>query len=179
MARCSFFHYQATKLSVLFGVILCLVITISDAVAYKFGDFPGKGNKQIWLRANSRLNAGLHLSRDGKFDAAMPKILDAMRLYPDDPSYSYSLAICFERRNKPGDMEMAERLYRESIKLNSQQWETWNGLATPLIELHKYGEAKNALLTCLRLGPPVDEVKKIKSDIQQIDKKLSSMKITR
>lgn len=159
----------------LIAAALCLVMTVTVAMAYKFGDFPGKGSRDRWLRANDQLNVGLHLARAGKYNKAIPSIQSAINIYPHDASYFFNLAVCYENRDKPGDMERAERLYRESIKLAPGVWETWNGLATPLASLHKYGEARSAKLKALQCGPPVADANDIKLDVEAINTKLRSI----
>jgi len=154
--------------------IVCLVITSSAVCAFKFGDFPGKGSKQVWLQANNHLNEGIDLGHKEAFDQAINELKAAIRMYPDDAKYYYNLAGCYEGRDKPGDMIRAEQTYRQSIRLAPSIWETWNALATPLYVLGKYSESKAAKLEALRLNPPAEDVPGIKSDIEKISSKIRS-----
>lgn len=47
--------------------MLCLVMFVNVANAYKPGDFPGIGSKSTWLRANNVFDQGVDFLSAGNF----------------------------------------------------------------------------------------------------------------
>lgn len=155
-------------------VVMCLVIT--PAVAYKTGEFPGIGNRQSWTRSNSIFLAGTKEAESAKYDAAIPKLQEAIAIYNLDPRYFYNLGLCFDERNKNGDMSRAEAAYRRAVQLNPENWKYWSGLAGPLYRQNKFAEAKAALRQSLSKGAPEKAIPILKESLQQIEREERSSK---
>lgn len=152
--------------SALLLATLCLVIMSTAVHAYKFGDFPEKGNREVWIKSNNKLNAALALGRSDHYDEAISKLQDIIASYPYDAGYSFNLGVCYEARNKPGDLKRAEQCYKQSTVLAPSYWETWNGLARAQYQLREYDDARASFARSLQAGPPADLAPDIKKSLE-------------
>lgn len=160
----------------LLTLLMCLIISGLPASSYKSGEFPGLGTRQAWQKSNSSFLDGTRFGEAGKFDQAIEKLQGAIAVYEFDPRYFYNLGMCFEGRDKAGDMSRAEIAYRRATQLNPDNWKYWNGLANPLFRQRKYSEAKSALLEALDKGAPSDAVPVIKESLKDIEQAARSVK---
>ncbi len=148
---------------------MCLIIFALPSHSYKSGEFPGLGTRQAWQKSNSSFLEGTRFGEAGKFDQAIDKLQTAISIYEFDPRYFYNLGMCFEGRDKTGDMSRAESAYRRATQINPNNWKYWNGLANPLFRQHKYSEAKSALLQAIAKGAPSDAIPVIKIGLKEIE----------
>ncbi|MBX9877553.1 MAG: tetratricopeptide repeat protein [Candidatus Obscuribacterales bacterium] len=166
MARRPFFQLHSAKL--ILGLVLCLVISL-DGYAYKNGEFPGIGSRRTWSQANVSYDLGNKYADQQKYDLAIRKYDEALSLYSHDPRYFFNVGLCLVKRDKSGDIQRAASAFRSATQLDPANWKYWNGLATPLFQLGKYGDARAALLKSLSAGAPQDVVPLIKVSLKEID----------
>lgn len=162
---------RAQRLCFFLLVIGCLIIHSLPALSYKQGEFPGRGNRQTWREANALLNAGIDLDDAGNVEMAIARFKLAITKYPFDPDFYLALGQSYEKRNRAGDMQLAVNSYKQATNIEPGIWQYWNALANPLFRLHKYSEAKDALVEALRLNPPANAVTEIRNSIKQIETK--------
>lgn len=99
--------------------------------------------------------------RLGHLEEALPQVESAVRRQPESNSFA-TLAFC---QFLLGDVEAAERNFREAVRLAPKNFDSWNGLAATLRAQHRDREADEALdraiditRTILKLDPQEPEV---------------------
>ena len=161
--RCSQYLLQ------LAGLVLSLCLVIGQA-AYSDSNraFPGKGSFQAWQKANVFFNEANALGKSGKYEAEMAKLQKAISIYPFDSAYYHNLGVSHRDRDKKGDLQLAEKAYRQAISLEPSAWEYWFNLGGVLYSQDKNEESIKALRKALSLNPPPDKVEVLKRNINRV-----------
>lgn len=120
-------------------MLLCL---LSFATIFVFGCSSTDKKASDKQRAAYHLQNGSgHLSK-GYYPEALGEFLSAVELDPGNPLAQNQLGLAYFMRGK---VELAEKHFREALKLNPKFTEARNNLGRILIEQKKYSEAVNEL----------------------------------
>ncbi|HEY9784672.1 MAG TPA: tetratricopeptide repeat protein [Candidatus Obscuribacterales bacterium] len=151
-------------------VTLAALLTIGAAYA-QGSAFPGTGNKEDWLKANGYFNVGTQLFQAKKFKEAVPKYEEAIKIYPHDFHYHYSLGMA---QKKSGNLNAAIDAFKAAIEINGKDWKTWKAMSNSLYQLGRYSEARDSFAKTLECKPPANEVTEIQKLIANIDAQKSA-----
>jgi tetratricopeptide (TPR) repeat protein len=170
-------HSRASRklgLGRLLGCLLTIaVLLLLQGVICPSGyadNFPGKGSRQAWLRANRLYNEGTELNEQGKYHQAVSKLKEAIALYPYEPSYHHNLGYACEKK---GDLGLAEFSYRAALKLNPTRWQSWDALKNVLYKQGRFKDSKDACLSALKCNPPEDAKQVLRSALGKLSNKLN------
>ncbi len=93
---------------------------------------------------------GANAFNNGKYQDALNHWDNLIKKYPNDASAYYNSAITYARL---GDMESAEKRYKEAIKYNPNMAEALDGLSSTLIGQGKVQEALPYIEQSLKINP--------------------------
>lgn len=138
--------------------------------------FPGKGSRATWNKASNIYNQGYALSKQGNSNAAIQKYKEAIAIYPFADTFFFNLGFEYEARKAPGDLAKAEAAYREAAKLDPKDWRNWNALADYFGSQKRFRECRDAGVKALSCNPPPEKAARMKSDIEGLNKYLTTLK---
>ena len=99
--------------------------------------------------ARAHNNVGIVLMNQGKYDEALVKYREAVRLKPDysHPYHNIGHMLAVVKRYKE-----AVPFYEKAQKLNPYEWKTYQDLGQVYFLLGRYSEAKPQLTKAIQLG---------------------------
>ncbi|KAA3617219.1 MAG: tetratricopeptide repeat protein [Calditrichaeota bacterium] len=100
--------------------------------------------------AGQAYNSGMDLSRQKKFDKAIPKFLEAIKEDSNFPKANYMLAYAYQKTTKYSE---AENAYKNAIKLDSKFEKAYISLAKLQSKIDKTSEAINTYKAVLAFNP--------------------------
>lgn len=161
--------------AVIFGLMFCLTLQAWLPVwAHKFGEFPGKGSKETWKRANYYAMEGQRARKEKNNDQSIILYDKAIQIYPHDGDYFLGRGLAFESRRKQGDLQKAEKDFRKSADLSPEQWETWECIGQVLYELGRKSECEPMFLKAIACNPPNKSKARIEKNIDTVRKEVAN-----
>jgi Tfp pilus assembly protein PilF len=153
-------------------VLVAMLIVQANVwvLAHDANGFPGKGSYQAWVKAIPIYNEGNKFRRAKQYPQAIAKYKAAIAIYPQYAGAYHGLALVLE---SSGDPTSAELAYKRAIDLDTSNWMPLNDYAGLLYNKGQYLESKQVALKALKLNPPPEWVRDIKSGIADDDKKLN------
>lgn len=155
---------------IVFAVLLQLVLVFG--LPANSQEFPGKGDRNVWLKANELYNEGIALKKSGDYKAALDKYSGAVKMYPYDPDFYNNMG---NVQRKLHDYASAEKSYRHAIELKPSMWNPWNGLGNLYSDQKRNRESLAAFKKALSLNPPADFVADIGKDVQRLEAELGKV----
>lgn len=155
----------------LFGILLAIALVFLQGAfcaPAEADEFPGKGSRDAWRRANDLYNEANALSSNKNHDQAISKYQSAIALYPFENSYFQNLGQAYERK---GELRLAETAFRRAIALDSKYWAPWNGLKNVLYKMGRYSESKSACEKALECNPPPSYRESILRAIDELNRR--------
>ncbi len=162
------------KSGLLIAAILASFLSANAGWALDGKVFPGKGDKQTWIRGCKFLDQGVELSKTNQ-EAALAKFQKAIEIYPYADCFYRNLGVSYENQKQP-QLGKAEAAYKKAIGFDEKDWRNWSGLASALGKQERYRECRNAGAKALQCNPPQDRAAKIRADIAGIDSYLAKNK---
>jgi Flp pilus assembly protein TadD len=123
-----------------------------DEVNPPASKFPGVGSFDNWKASLPLFQQGQEAMKQHQWDQAIAAFKASLDQYPYQWRAHFLLGRATER--KGGRMEDAEAAYRESIKLEQNNWRPWKALANVLYVEKRYGQAREALTDAMELHAP-------------------------
>ncbi len=160
----------------LLGAIIIGGFWSAPSFAYESGKFPGKGNKQAWIRAGVSFNQGNALIDKKNWSSAIKKYQEAIAIYPCSDGYFLGLGLAYEKRATPGDLAKAEAAYRKAAELCPSDWRNWNALANNMASQERYKECRDASVKAMSCNPPADKAVGINKTIKSLNNYLVTQK---
>ena len=155
-------------------LLAVLFVTFNQyCLAFKVGDFPGKGSIQAWHQAAEVFHDGRVLQDNAKYNEAIAKFQTAIKIYPYEAGYWNNMGNCYQEQKQ---YKLAESAHRRATVLNPDDWMVWNGLARTFNFEDKMPECKAAFIKALSCQPPSKDETNIQASVSIIDKDLSSQK---
>jgi tetratricopeptide (TPR) repeat protein len=155
--------------AVIFGLMFCLTLQAwLPAWAHKFGEFPGKGSKETWKRANYYAIEGQRARKDKECGRAIELLGQAIKIYGLDGVYFFERGLSFEARNKPGDLILAEKDFKRAAQLSPDEWQVWECLGHALYEQGRKSECEPFFRRALSCNPPERSKTRIEKNIQTL-----------
>ncbi len=114
--------------------------------------------------------ANRYLSQ-GRFEDAEKDLLQAIRLFPDEPDFHTNLGVTYRKLDRYAD---AEREFKIAIAYNRDDWMNWSNLANAYLKQNMLEKTIATFEETLKHSPPAKEVAAIKQDITDIKKVLAS-----
>ena len=99
---------------------------------------------------NAAMDQGVELIREGHFDQALPRLEEAHRLSPRNPTIENLLGIA---ETKLGHIDAADNHYRAAIALDPSQAAPHRNLGFNLLTAKKFDAAAPELRAASRLDP--------------------------
>lgn len=162
--------------AVLFGLILTLILQARlPAWAHKFGEFPGKGEKIEWGKANYYYNRARALRLEGKFDQSIPLYSKAILIYSSDGTYFFGRGLAYESRRARNDLQKAESDYRKTVELCPDEWQAWECIGHVLYEQGRKSECEPMFLRAIRCNPPIKSRERIEKNILEVRKEIEKI----
>lgn len=149
---------------------LALLVSLFCLAADAQSQFPGPGNSADWADALPYYNLANKYVDKERFDEAVEKYQQAIDRYPFDPDFYINLGFAYRQLE---DYSLAEKSFRQALKLNSKDWLTWSNLGNALLKQHKLPETIGAFQSALKCSPPAKEKALILRDIEDIKKVLA------
>jgi tetratricopeptide (TPR) repeat protein len=149
---------------------LAVAISLLCLAAVAQGQFPGPGNSADWADALPYYNLANRYVEKERFDEAVEKYQQAIDRYPFDPDFYINLGFAYRKLE---DYALAEKSFRQALKLNSKDWLTWSNLGNALLKQHKLPETISAFQSALKCAPPARDKALILRDIEDIKKVLA------
>lgn len=161
---------MASKLNLgLLVMVLFLLGTCAGAA-----DFPGKGERALWTKANDIYNTGLELDKKQSIDLAIAKFREAIHIYPYDGDYYNCLGVDLK---KVGNYQEAEVAYKKAISLNGDNWRYWNNLVNVLFVEKRYEQSRAACSKALMLNPPKLYAERLREKLRFLDERVKSSRV--
>lgn len=137
------------RLSWLAGVGLCSALLIGCVSESTIVDSKRQGerqtdNKQI---ARTRLSLGLNYLQRGETSQARFNLEKARELAPDLPEVSNALAYYYQQ---VGEFDQAEDAYRDALRKDNDNADTYNNFGAFLCQINKFEEAEALLLAAVK-----------------------------
>ncbi len=129
--------------------------------------FPGEGSIDAWKESVPEFRAGMDKMKAQRWDEAIAHFKASLALYQFQPRAHLEIGRAIEA--KGGLVKDAEESYRNCVRLNSQSWAGWKGLANVLIEQKRYLEAREAVSNGLSLNPPARARQQMDRMVQMIN----------
>lgn len=160
-------------------VIMLQSVIAVPVCAYELGEFPGKGNYQVWRSAGQIYNSAIDLGEARKYDQSISNFLKAISMYPFDARYHLSLAASYDGRGKPGDLKKAEVSLKRGLSLYPKDWRSWAYLAELIYAINpdRAEESISSSKKALALNPPVEAIPQIKKDLVKFEQALNAKEI--
>ena len=127
-----------------------------------------KPNRSAALPYYNRANRYL---AQGRFADAERDLLEAIRLYPDEPDFHTNLGVAYRKLDRYVD---AEKEFKIAIAYNRDDWQNWSNLANAYLKQNMLEKTIATFEETLKHKPPETEVEAIKKDIADIKKVLAS-----
>lgn len=102
---------------------------------------------------NARYNMGYALTMLGKFDAAIPYLLEAIKIEPESAEAQNLLASCLYMQKNYNEALMH---YSEALRIKPDFADAYNNIGMLLADLGKYEEARSHYLAALKIDPSAD-----------------------
>jgi Flp pilus assembly protein TadD len=143
---------------------LALLLSLSTTPGFSAGDFepdevnppaskfPGVGSYDNWKASLPLFQQGQQAMKQHQWDQAIAAFKASLDQYPYQWHAHFLIGRAIER--KGGRKEDAEAAYRQSIKLEQNNWRPWKALANVLYVEKRYGQAREALTDAMELRPP-------------------------
>lgn len=128
-------------------------------------EFPGVGSIEAWRGSRVDWRAGMESMKAHKWDDAVLHFKASLAMYSYQPKAWIEIGRANEERD--GNVEEAEKAYREAIKIDTNSWQAWKRLANVLLMQKKYTEARQAAASAVQLNPPPEARKQLDQIIQQ------------
>lgn len=132
------------------------------------GSTGGGGGRSAALPHYNRANR--YLSQ-GRFEDAERDLLEAIRLYPDEPDFHTNLGVTYRKLNRYAD---AEKEFKIAIAYNRDDWENWSNLANAYLKQDMLEKTVATFEETLKHHPPATEQAAIRQDIIDIKKVLAN-----
>lgn len=156
------------------GLMLCLTVQAwLPAWAHKFGEFPGKGDKTTWMKANYYKAEAKKLREAGSFDKAIPLYSKAIAMYSEDASYFFGRGLSFEARRKTGDLSAAEKDFLKASELAPEEWQVWECIGHVFYEQGRKKECIPMFLKAIGCNPPATSKERIEKNLQEVKTELA------
>ena len=162
-----------SKFSISLAILSLITFCNQCCLAYKDGEFPGKGSVQAWHQAAVFLRDGHILQDNGKYDEAIAKFKAAIAIYPYEPAAWGRLGNCYQDKK---EYALAESAHRKATALNPDDWMGWSDLSRTFYFEDKIPDYKAAMVKALSCHPPSKEAAEIQGSIKDIAKYLSEQK---
>jgi Flp pilus assembly protein TadD len=94
-----------------------------DAASPDMFDFPGKGNREMWVKSVIIYNEGIDLLNTGQIEKAINEFNKAISIYSDDAHYFCELGVALENTQRYSASEAA---YQKAIALDPGNWQYWS-----------------------------------------------------
>jgi hypothetical protein len=119
-------------------------------------EFPGKGDKQVWLHACDVCNQGARSVQAGRYADAFKCFEEAIDLYPYDPVFFYDAGVAHQQYAyiggaKQSEWTQAETYFQKASNLMPGKPDIWLHMANVQNELAKYADSLKSLQTALAL----------------------------
>lgn len=115
-------------------------------------EFPGVGSFDQWKASVPLFRQGQEAMKQHQWDQAIAAFKASLDQYPYQWRAKFLIGRAIER--KGGNVADAEQAYRDSIKLEQNNWRPWKALANVLYIEKRYGQAREALTDAMELRPP-------------------------
>lgn len=137
------------RLSWLVGVGLCSALLIGCVSESTIVDSKRQGEREVDNKqvARTRLSLGLNYLQRGETSQARFNLEKARELAPDLPEVSNALAYYFQQ---VGEFEQAEAAYRDSLRKDNDNADTYNNFGAFLCQINKFEEAESLLLSAIK-----------------------------
>lgn len=157
--------------AILSTVVVALLAVAGPSSAQKGEDgFPGMGSIDAWRSSRPEYRQGMQFMKQSKWDQAIARFRAALALYPDDFRCHLEIGRAIEA--KGGAADDAEAAYRSALRINSQSWRAWKGLANIYFSEKKYASAREAVDNARQLSPPAKAQEELNSMVKMIDSAL-------
>lgn len=121
-------------------------------------------------QANALAVSGRELCNHGRYEEALPKLIGATNLEPENYRYWYNLAIVYDRL---ADNERMEHALRKCIERQGNYTKAFVRLINLLERQNRVEEAAEAASTGLMMNPENGDLKKLKERLQKKQEDLS------
>ena len=158
---------QHVRIERLFQQTLLAVMLIVSSGGVSSADEAAGGGRGAALPYYNRANRYL---AQGRFDDAKRDLLEAIKLYPDEPDFHTNLGIAYRKLDQYSD---AEREFKIAIAYNRDDWMNWSNLANAYLKQDMLEKTIATFEETLKHKPPVSEQAAIKQDIADIKKVLA------
>jgi type IV pilus assembly protein PilF len=137
------------RLSWLVGVGLCSALLMGCVSESTIVDSKRQGEREVDNKqvARTRLSLGLNYLQRGETSQARFNLEKARELAPDLPEVSNALAYYFQQ---VGEFEQAEAAYRDSLRKDNDNADTYNNFGAFLCQINKFEEAESLLLSAIK-----------------------------
>jgi len=137
------------RLSWLVGVGMCSALLIGCVSESTIVDSKRQGEREVDNKqvARTRLSLGLNYLQRGETSQARFNLEKARELAPDLPEVSNALAYYFQQ---VGEFDQAEAAYRESLRKDNDNADTYNNFGAFLCQINKFEEAESLLLSAIK-----------------------------
>lgn len=127
--------------------------------------FPGVGSVEAWRGSRLDWRAGMQSMRAKRWDDAVQHFKASLAMYPYQAKAWIEIGRANEERD--GNVEEAEKAYREALKIDTNSWQAWKRLANVLLTQKRFKEARQAAASAVQLNPPQQARKELDQIIQQ------------
>lgn len=155
--------------------LICLLISGVACLAENGKtEFPGKGDINVWRKANVYGNRSLAAGNAGRIDEAILNAHKAIAIYPYDGIYHHDLGRALVKAKR---LPEAEAEFRTAVKLTPQYWEIWEDFGNLLYDRGKLKDSRLAFLECNKYNPPAAKRAEVTNAIKQLDSMLAKRNV--
>ena len=151
----------------LLALLVLLSLHPQTGWAKSDGGFPGKGNYNAWINANSFLQFGNKSASEGNLDQAIDYYKKAINLYGFDSTFYLNLGNALAIKN---DFNLAEQSFARATELEPNYYQAWLNLGHMSMKLGKFAEAIDELEKASKLAPSPSDKAAIAQTISQLRK---------
>lgn len=138
----------------LFSIVVLLCICQEAVRADSGGNFPGRGDREIWHRAALLGDQATKLQSQGNLEDAKKLFVKAITMYPYDASLHYNLGNCLHRQK---EFDEAIQEYKAAIQIEPNYAQAHYALGTTFDAMRNYADAETSYRKAIRVRPDYEK----------------------